>query len=484
MPMVTWGLLTKSAEDSQKIEEAIDAKITDHNADPDAHGLADMALYAHRSGDVLDHINESVKNIKLVKGARAYTFIVDPSGDYDYTNIQDAIDAAENLGRGIILIRPGTYTLSASLVISCNDIVLVGQGATTIITLANAVNDDVIKLVRAGAHLERVTIENLKIDGNGANQTDGRGIDTEKTSDGFWVKNITLRNLEITACKEKAINLDWRSSPKSCLVENNYIHDNLYIGFYIADGEDCLVTNNIVKNNSSIGIYFNSGKHNLAINNRIEGNTTGIRLSNGETHGVISGNLILNVTYDGILLQDDVSHTTIEGNLIGGCQKGIKMTSFSAGVCKFNVISDNIILNSTQESIELWNNTDTAGNNSKNTIVGNTIYKSGYNGIKLRGVQHCVVQGNTFDGTGSSAHNTYADIFLTDNGNATISYSIYNVVEGNNIKCSEANKSKYGIRENDVNNNYNIVVGNIVQGAVTAQISIQGANTEMAHNIE
>ena len=65
MPIETWGLLTKSADDATKIEEEIDNRIADHNADPNAHGLADMALYAHRTGDVLDHLEYSVKPLKL-----------------------------------------------------------------------------------------------------------------------------------------------------------------------------------------------------------------------------------------------------------------------------------------------------------------------------------------------------------------------------------------------------------------------------------
>jgi len=65
MSVVVWGLLTKSAEDSTKIEDEIYNYIYAHNADPDAHGLADMALYAHRSGDVLDHLDASVTTEKI-----------------------------------------------------------------------------------------------------------------------------------------------------------------------------------------------------------------------------------------------------------------------------------------------------------------------------------------------------------------------------------------------------------------------------------
>jgi len=138
MPMVVWGLLTKSAEDSQKIEEAIDAKISDHNADPDAHGLADMALYAHRSGDVLDHIAESVKNIKIEAKARAHIAIVDITGGGDYTDIQEAINYAEGKEGGIIFIRHGNYQLANDLQLK-KRVDLIGEGPKeTILDFQNA----------------------------------------------------------------------------------------------------------------------------------------------------------------------------------------------------------------------------------------------------------------------------------------------------------------------------------------------------------
>jgi len=97
MSLVVWGLLPKSAEDPTKIEEEIEKRIADHNNDPDAHGLAGMALYAHRTGDVLDHLDEAVRNAKIYHGARAYTALVEaptiqehilrPNGPGSETNI-------------------------------------------------------------------------------------------------------------------------------------------------------------------------------------------------------------------------------------------------------------------------------------------------------------------------------------------------------------------------------------------------------------
>jgi len=94
MAIETWGLLTKSADDSTKIEEEIDDRIADHNADPDAHGLADMALYAHRTGDVLDHLDESITAAKIA----ALAVISQKAGYISFNTWFESIDGYDVVG--------------------------------------------------------------------------------------------------------------------------------------------------------------------------------------------------------------------------------------------------------------------------------------------------------------------------------------------------------------------------------------------------
>lgn len=627
MPMVTWGLLTKSAEDATKIEEEIDDRIASHNSDPDSHGLSGMALYAHRSGDVLDHLDEAVKNTKISSRARAHTAVVidtspqidiirpngvgnetnitdiwpaPPNWDLvndvtpdgldtlisnvtnsylrdlytlsdiasfptpiakivvyfhciaypayspavrvkpairtnnqtvdgdevvlqgswtthsqewvnnpvtgqpwtldevnaleagisligngvdiwavctqlyvkvfgtegesngDFTDIQDAIDYVEGLDRGSVFITPGTYKISQSLVIQKSDVNLVGQGAASIIELDNNVNDDVIKLHSVSGLLERVKVQNLKIDGNGANQSAGQGIAAIQSGAGTGVSDITIKDLEIIACKDNAVDFDYLTSPKRCLVENNYIHNNLSLGISIAVGKDNLVTDNIIEDNSSVGINFNNSEHNLAVNNRIKGGTTGISLSNGEKKDIVSGNSIHNVSASAISLSSSASHTVVEGNFIESCDIGINIVSAVLGSCKYNTISDNIILSCSHYGIRSKNDTDVDGRNCYNTITGNTIYDVTYEAIILEGVTHHTVVGNTSDRSISLFHNNRSPKI----------YSLHNTITGNAVK---------GIGENFTGVDYNIIVGNMVP---TSGVYTIGPNSEIGHNIE
>lgn len=65
MSTETWGLMPKSQEDNETIEEAIDRIVAEHNSDPDAHLGTNEAVAVHREADVIDHLAGSVKGDKL-----------------------------------------------------------------------------------------------------------------------------------------------------------------------------------------------------------------------------------------------------------------------------------------------------------------------------------------------------------------------------------------------------------------------------------
>ena len=185
-------------------------------------------------------------------------------------------------------------------------------------------------------------------------------------------------------------------------------------------------------------------------------------MSNGEKKDVISGNSVYGASAMGINLQDNASHITVEGNFIESCDVGIRMTSFSAGSCKYNTISDNVILDCSHYGIQLKNNTDVDGRNSYNTITGNTIYDVTYEAIILEGVKYNTIVGNTSDRSISLFHN--------DRG--TKLFSTYNTITGNSVK---------GIGEDYAGVDYNIIVSNMVP---ISGITIIGPHSEVAHNIE
>lgn len=76
MSVQTWGSLPKTQDNAQTVDQQIDAKIADHEADPSAHLGEDEALTSHRASEIIDHVAKSIVNDKIIEVARAYTAIL------------------------------------------------------------------------------------------------------------------------------------------------------------------------------------------------------------------------------------------------------------------------------------------------------------------------------------------------------------------------------------------------------------------------
>lgn len=135
----------------------------------------------------------------------------------DTSALQNAINAAQTRGGGVVFLPAGTYKISAPLTISNSGITIAGAGwggptggggtFGTVISLANGVNDYAIKFTPAASvRLDGVTIRDLKINCNGANQTGGGGISAFGSAyglfDHLWIEvpyqdgiNFTSDNL-------------------------------------------------------------------------------------------------------------------------------------------------------------------------------------------------------------------------------------------------------------------------------------------------
>ena len=62
---ITWYLLGRTVDDTQSIDEGIDAKLLTHNLDPSAHGQSGETVYEHRNDTDLDHLDGSIDFRKL-----------------------------------------------------------------------------------------------------------------------------------------------------------------------------------------------------------------------------------------------------------------------------------------------------------------------------------------------------------------------------------------------------------------------------------
>jgi len=66
--MITWGELAKSQIDPEKIEEAIQRLIAEHNADPESHLGPGGSLQSHKAAEIIDHLVASVVADKIRDG--------------------------------------------------------------------------------------------------------------------------------------------------------------------------------------------------------------------------------------------------------------------------------------------------------------------------------------------------------------------------------------------------------------------------------
>jgi len=65
MAIPTWGMLEKSQTDPEKIEEAIDLIVGEHNDDEEAHLGSGQSLQSHKAAEIIDHVAQSIVEDKL-----------------------------------------------------------------------------------------------------------------------------------------------------------------------------------------------------------------------------------------------------------------------------------------------------------------------------------------------------------------------------------------------------------------------------------
>ena len=61
MAIICWGNLAKSADDTQRIEQSIQAYVEDHDENVNAHQVYGSSLYMHRVNEILDHLDGSLR---------------------------------------------------------------------------------------------------------------------------------------------------------------------------------------------------------------------------------------------------------------------------------------------------------------------------------------------------------------------------------------------------------------------------------------
>lgn len=334
----------------------------------------------------------------------------DVSGADDYsgtdatTIINSAINALTNGGK--ILITGGIYIITASITVKSN-ISLEGIGFATILQAKNALNTHVIQSDPSGS--VNIKISNLKIDGNGINQTGG-------SSNGIMLGGGTSKHALI----------------KNCFITSVYANAILVGGYNYTNIED-----NIIDGCLGHGIYYQYANSNAIITgNQISnigsrgsiGFGIGINSTNGiNSKFVISNNIMYNTGLEGInisALINVIYEVSITNNMIDSSGDGgitllgtiLTDVSCCANQC-YNNANSGIGLSTT-------NNVIVIGNVCKN----NNQSKQSFSGIDVANSVHCIVTNNRCYDTQTNPTQNYG---ISEWGNSSDNIIEQNMVHYN-----------------------------------------------------
>ena len=399
----------------------------------------------------------------------------DGSGDYNTDGVSDESEINEAISNlpssgGVVLLKKGTYTISGNVNILKNNVILRGEGKATKIFLANSTNVDMVQVGNGTTIANDCVVEDIFFDGNKANQTSNGALLNIYGSSGTKALRNVVRGCRFYNARADAVKLIY--ADKSIVANNMFDENTGGAGLGIFSYSQSNNVNENVFIHNLYGVYSNSHYNNISGNVFVDNTSYGIYL-NGVVNFSITGNWFGSVAYfqTGVYLAASVARTAITGNNFYQPYRAI-LAAADANIIS-NTITGNSIYLANQEAIYLQ-----AGAN-QNAIVGNTIRSTALHAIRIRGSKN-VISSNMLIDNGTGTNNTYIDIFLDDDGTT---FSTYNTVIGNNCQAAAANKVAYHIRENGASDDYNLVIGNVCKDAVTAQISLQGANSVRGTNI-
>ena len=326
------------------------------------------------------------------------------ANDGDQVQIASALVAGT--GKKVVLLA-GTYTLDDYISVP-NNTTLMGVGNGTVLTLPDALNANISLIYNQDSTTgSGVTIQNLRIDGNAANQTSGNmaGITIYTTGGGSGsaarqgarVTNVTVANVRGNGLHLEDANrsvvtgstfqnnggngISLLRSDDSTLT-NNVTANNSFSGISLSISSSNTITGNVSRDNAGSGINITSGSN----RNTISGNTTrlntqtGINLT-GSSNASINGNNVSENGFSGITLQSGSDNNTVNGNKLtdnGGAttNNGIFVWSATGNQLTGNSISD-AAASSNNYAIELYDSSAASTYLSGNTLGGGTVHNLG-----------------------------------------------------------------------------------------------------------
>jgi parallel beta-helix repeat protein len=342
--------------------------------------------------------------------------VVDAAGGGDYTSIEAAVAAVP--AESTIFVKSGTYLVNDGPMDPAPGVRIIGEGYGSHIRLADGKNFFVFKMSR-----DRVTLESLRIDGNGMNQayassdvvafvnkSQGGGITNCWVHDAagynivVWsgCANITIANNKSYNAREEGIELHGASY---CSIVGNLVWNVGASGIYLwnADG-DCgfnTVVGNVVSNCVGINIYLSDGAH----DNTITGNVSrgsqnhGIQATKNSHDNVIAGNTAVGNALDGIVINLCGPNTVMGNTSRANTMNGIRIDRAPDCVVSGNVVREN-------GRTGIWANVANGA-----AITGNVASLNGRNGIELsttsaETTRGLICTGNTARANGRGSDNS------------------------------------------------------------------------------
>jgi len=419
-------------------------------------------------------------------------------GTADDVEIQAAIGINSR-----VVLSEGTFTLASTLV-GASGLTLEGQGWSTIIILANGVNDDIFY---AGSK-PYITIRNLKLDGNKSNQgVGGNSLIFLQWSPSALVENVWAVNGKNSGIFNSAANNIGTSN--FTIIRNNLI-DNMDTTSIALDWHqnNIHIEGNTVKNSGGDGILLNALAAMTGV--WIEGNNVDNTMNHAiQLEGTVAStdvhinNNLVNTTTDatkgfGIGLQGTGwFNATVE--IMGNHIKNTKLDAFSiGGMTKLTIIGNlaESVVGNPATGGDGFAFADSGLEVDGLICVGNTSINNYSKGFMFYRVKNSVISGNYVAGNGSSGfyfrggQNNQVignhgqgnlgegGLMLWDDLEGIPEGSIRNIIEGNQFNGNTGT----GIQEAGLAD-YNLIINNHVVGNSVAQITKVGGNSVISRNM-
>lgn len=283
MPIICWGQLAKSADDTTRIEQSIGEYIESHNEDPNAHMGADYALGAHRLAVELDHLPYSIFNKFLYPQSRIYKAVVDQSGNGDDVDIQSAIDYVNGLGGGNILLKSGIYLPGNYLTLYSN-VRIIGEDILNTVIDFNNTSYGIRSLTKDNAGITGVSIKNstgqaITISSNRYSNFGFLNFDNNEFDvvlDGSCIQNI-VENIHSTNNQNQGIKINTAAYVNQVnWIRNALIESKGDCGLKISSGYGNFIERVIVNGATNNGIEIDGGNCDYTTLLACEGNDNGM----------------------------------------------------------------------------------------------------------------------------------------------------------------------------------------------------------------